>query len=167
MVSAYTAAVVIAAALSLAAAGIHFAVIREHLEIDVGEGVFFFGIAVFQVIWAQLYLLRDSHRAAQVGALVNAVVVLIWFVSRTVGLPYGPTPWVPEGIGLTDLLATSFEIGLIGLLLPRLLPERFAGWLSGELPMQKAVVLAGFTVIAVTLMAGVALMPQAFEVLAF
>jgi hypothetical protein len=167
MVSIFAPVAIIAAALSLAAAGIHFSVIQEHLEVDVAEGVFFFGIGVFQVIWAQVYLLRDSSRVAQVGALVNAAVVVLWVVSRTIGLPYGPTPWVPEGIGLVDLFATSFEIGLIGVLLPRALPQRFAGWLSGELPMQKAVVLAGFTIIALTVLTAVALLPGAFEVFAF
>ena len=165
MVSAYAPVAVIAAGLSLAAAGIHFAVISEHLERDVAEGVFFFGIGAFQAIWAQAYLLRDSRRVAQVGAVVNATVILIWVVSRTVGLPFGPTPGVPEGIGFADLLATSFEIGLIGLLLPRLLPHRFSGWLATELPAQKAFVLAGFSVAAVLVLTGVALLPEAVELL--
>jgi hypothetical protein len=167
MVSVFAPVAIIAAALSLAAAGIHFAVIQEHLDVDVGEGVFFFGIGVFQLIWAQAYLLRDDRRIAVAGAAVNAAVVVLWAVSRTVGLPFGPTPGVPESIGLVDLLATAFEIGLVGLLLPRVLPDRFAGWLSTELPMQKAVVLAGFTVVAVTLLTGVALLPQAFALFAF
>jgi hypothetical protein len=167
MVSAYAPVAVIAAALSLAAAGIHFAVISDHLEWDVAAGVAMFGVGVFQAIWAQLYLLRESRRVAQVAALVNAMVVVTWVVSRTVGLPIGQTPWVPEAVGLADLLATSFEIGLIGLLLPRLLPERFAGWLSTELPAQKAFVLAGFTVITLVVLAGVALLPDAIEFLEF
>src|SRR5687768_16697666 len=47
----------IAAALSLGAAAIHFAVIAEHLALDLGFGLFFIGLAWFQVIWAQVYLL--------------------------------------------------------------------------------------------------------------
>jgi hypothetical protein len=167
MVSAYAPIAVIAAGLSLAAAGIHFAVISEHLEVDVAEGVFFFGIGAFQAIWAQAYLLRDSRRVAQVAAVVNVAVVAIWIVSRTVGLPIGATPWVPEPVGFADLLATSFEIGLVALLLPRLVPGRFANWLSTDVPAQKAFVLAGFSVVAVVLLTSVALLPQAFEILAF
>lgn len=167
MVSAYAPVAVIAAALSVAAAGIHFAVIQSHLEEDISQGVFFFGVGVFQAIWAQAYLMRDSRRLAQLAALVNAAVVATWVVSRTVGLPIGATPWVPETVGFADLLATSFEIGLIGLLLPRLLPGRFASWLSGELPVQKAFVLASFTIVTLTLLTGVALLPEAFEFLAF
>jgi hypothetical protein len=167
MVSAYAPVAVIAAALSLAAAGIHFAVIESHLEEDVAEGVFFFGLAVFQAIWAQLYILRDNQRLAAVGALVSLGVVAMWLVSRTVGLPIGPTPWVAYGVGMADLLATSFEIGLMGVLLPRMLPERFGGWLSAELPAQKAFVLAAFTVVTVTVLSGVALLPGAFEALEF
>jgi hypothetical protein len=167
MVSAYAPVAVIAAALSLAAAGIHFAVITEHLEYDVAAGVAMFGVGVFQAIWAQAYLLRDSRRLAQVAAVVSVAVVAVWVVSRTIGLPLGATPWVPESVGIADLLATSFEIGLIGLLLPRLLPERFAGWLKTELPAQKAFVLAGFTIVAVTVLTGVALLPEAIEFLEF
>lgn len=167
MVSVYGPVAVIAAALSIAAAGIHFAVISEHLERDVGEGVFFFGIGVFQAIWAQAYLLRDDRRLTLVGAAVNVAVAIVWLVSRTVGLPFGATPGVPEAIGLPDLLATSFEISLVGLLVPRLLPRRFPGWLSGELPVQKAFVLAGFTIIALTVLTAVALIPEAFAGLAF
>src|SRR5574340_619508 len=47
---------IIAAMLSLAAAGIHFAVISEHLEEDVLFGVLFFGLGWLQLIWAQIYL---------------------------------------------------------------------------------------------------------------
>ncbi|MEP7158396.1 MAG: hypothetical protein ABI797_03140, partial [Chloroflexota bacterium] len=61
MVGAYVPVVVISAALSLAAASIHFAALKEHLEFDVAAGVAMFGVGVFQAIWAQAYLLRDSR----------------------------------------------------------------------------------------------------------
>ncbi|HLB44750.1 MAG TPA: hypothetical protein VJK49_05125 [Candidatus Limnocylindrales bacterium] len=158
---------VIAAALSLAAAGIHFAVIQEHLEVDLAEGLFFFGLGWFQLIWAQVYLLRAHPRVAAVAVWVNVAVVLTWFVSRTIGLPLGAQPWVPEPVGLADLLATSFEVGLIGLLLPSLAPERFARVVHAQLPVQKAFVLAAFMIVTVSLLTGLALVPGAFELLSF
>ena len=163
----HTPLAVIAAVLSLAAAGIHFAVISDHLEVDVSEGVFFFGIAWFQLVWAQVYLLRQSRSVAQVAVVVNVVVVAIWVVSRTVGLPIGATPWVPEPAGFADVLATSFEIGIIGLLLPTLFRERFSNALNEQMPMQKAFVLTAFMVVAVGLLTAMALVSPAFEFLAF
>ena len=158
---------VIAAVLSLASAGIHFAVITDHLEIDVAEGVFFFGLAWFQLAWAQVYLLRPGRSVATLAVVVNAVVIGVWAMSRTTGLPIGSQPWVPERIGLADLLATSFELGVIGLLLPTLFRERFARALDSQLPIQKAFVLAAFMLVTVVLLTARALVPPAFQFLAF
>ena len=88
-------------------------------------------------------------------------------MSRTVGLPIGNQPWVPEQVGFADILATSFEIGIIGLLLPTLLGQRFSRALSEQMPIQKAFVLAAFMVVAVGLLTAMALVPPAFEFLAF
>lgn len=167
MVSVYTPVAIIGATLSLAAAGIHFAVIEEHLEESAAEGVFFFALGAFQAIWAQFFLLRDDRRIAFVGGAVNAAVIGIWVVSRTIGLPFGTTPGTPEPVGLPDLMATSFELVLIGLLLPRLMPARFGHWFHGELPAQKAFVLAAFSIVTLTLLTAVALVPGAFEPFSF
>jgi hypothetical protein len=158
---------VIAAVLSLASAGIHFAVISDHLEVDVAEGVFFFGLAWFQLVWAQVYLLRPGPSVARLAVVVNAIVIGIWVMSRTTGLPIGSQPWLAEQIGFADLLATSSELGVIGLLLPTLLREPFARALDSQLPIQKAFVLAAFIFVAVGLLTAMALMPPAFEFLAF
>jgi hypothetical protein len=158
---------VIAAALSLAAAGIHFAVITEHLEEYVLFGVLFFALAWFQLMWAQIYLVWPRPSVATLGIVVNLGAVLVWAMSRTTGLPIGPQPWVPEQLGFADLLASSFEIGIIGLLLPTLLRDRFGQVLDAQMPVQKAFVLASFMVIAVGLLTAMALVPPAFEFLAF
>jgi hypothetical protein len=158
---------VIAAALSLAAAGIHFAVITEHLEEYVLFGVLFFALACFQLIWAQIYLVWPRPTVAALGIVVNLGAVLVWATSRTIGLPIGPQPWVPEQLGFADLLASSFEIGIMGLLLPTLMRDRFGRVLDAQMPVQKAFVLASFMVIAVGLLTAIALLPPAFEFLSF
>jgi hypothetical protein len=99
--------------------------------------------------------------------LVNVGAVLVWATSRTIGLPIGPEAGLPEPVGFPDLLASSFEIGIVGLMLPTLLGERFARSLSAEMPIQKAFVLSAFMVIAVGLLTAMALVPPAFEFLAF
>ena len=152
-----TAAAVVAT-VSLGAAAIHFSVIQEHLAQDYAFGVFFIGIAWFQAIWAQVYLLRRSYLLAGIGAIVNVAVVGIWVVSRTTGLPFGPTPWVPEAVGPLDMFATGFEIALIGVLLPTLLPSRWPKFATERMPFERAFVLATFSVLTVIVMASWALL---------
>ena len=166
-VAVHTPLAVIAAVLSLAAAGIHFAVLGEHLEQYVLFGVLFFALGWFQLIWAQIYLVWPRRSVAAVAVVVNLGAILVWAASRTVGLPIGPEAWIPEQIGFPDLLATSFEIGIIGLMLPTLLGERFARALGEQMPVQKAFVIAAFMVVAVGLLTAMALVPPAFEFLAF
>ena len=158
---------IIAAALSLAAAGIHFAVISEHLEEDVLFGVLFFALGWFQLVWAQVYLIWPRRSVALLAIAINLGAVLVWIVSRTVGLPIGPQAWVPEQVGFADLLASSFELGIIGLLIPTVIGERFATALASQMPVQKAFVLSAFMVVAVGLLTAMALVPPAFEFLAF
>ena len=112
-------------------------------------------------------MFQPGASTARVGVVVNAVVIVIWAMSRTTGLPIGSQPWVPEPVGFADLLATSFELGLIGLLLPTLFRERFAQALDSPLPIQRAFVLAAFMFVAISLLTAIALVPPAFEFLAF
>ena len=166
-VALHTPLAIVAAVLSLAAAGIHFAVISEHLDEDVLFGVLFFALGWFQLIWAQVYLVWPRRSAAQLAVVINLGAVLVWVMSRTVGLPIGNQPWVPEQLGFPDLLASSLELGMIGLLLPTLFGERFSKMLNEQIPIQKAFVLSAFMVVAVGLLTAMALVPPAFDFLAF
>jgi hypothetical protein len=38
--------------------------------------------------------------------------VLLWIVSRTVGLPIGPERWTPESVGAIDSIASADELVL-------------------------------------------------------
>jgi hypothetical protein len=148
----------IAAGLSLGAAAIHFAAIADHLALDLGFGLFFVGLAWFQAIWAQVYVLVRSAAVAWAGALVNAIVIVVWIASRTTGLPFGPTPWVAESVGSLDLFATLFEAALIGVLLPTLAPRRLSSLAARSLGREQAFVLGAFCVLTIALLATVALL---------
>jgi hypothetical protein len=148
--------IAIAASLSLGAAAIHFAAIESHFDEFAPYGFAFIGLAWFQAIWAQVYLLRPGRRAALIGAAVNVGVVGVWLISRAVGLPFGPEAGVPQAVGFPDLLATSFEMVLIGVLGTALLPASERRLALREMPIQKAFVLATFatgTVVAMTILA--------------
>jgi hypothetical protein len=47
------------------------------------------------------------------SAAVSVVVAGVWAVSRTVGVPFGPGAGTAEAIGLSDVVATVYEIGAV------------------------------------------------------
>ena len=98
-----------------AAAAIHLGVVREHLAESVLFGWFFLGLALAQaLIAARLVLVPLPSRLFFLGALsINAAAIAIWAVSRSTGLPLGPTPWVPEPTGVLDVLASVYEAAFV------------------------------------------------------
>ena len=147
----------VAATLSTGAAAIHFAVVSEHMAEFAPFGLAFVAVAWFQVTWAQVYLLRPGPLAALGGALVSASVAAIWLLSRTFGLPVGPTPWVTEPVGTLDLFATAFEVSLIAVVLPVVLPSRWPTFSGQRISLERAFVLATFCLLTVTLLTTFAL----------
>jgi len=112
-----------AAILSCAAALIHAAVIPSHFEEYWGFGTFFVVVAILQLVWAELVRRGNPDRRILVaGAFGNLAVALIWLVSRTAGLPFGPGAGQAEGVGFQDVLATLDEIGIALLVGAILLP---------------------------------------------
>jgi hypothetical protein len=104
---------------SLAAGAIHAVVVPEHLEESLLFGAFFVATAIFQIAWAAM--LRDGRewdrRFLTVGVVANAALIVLWAVSRTVGVPVGPEPWMPEPKGVPDVTATVLELILIAVAL--------------------------------------------------
>lgn len=148
-------AILIAAvAASLGAAGIHFAVIEEHLAEYALFGYLFLALAWFQVLWAFSMFLRFTPVAAWLGVAVNAGAVAVWLMARTTGLPIGPDPWQPEAIGALDVAASVLELVIVACMLVLIEPRSRAmvtavrvryGWL--------VMVLSGAVVIAITTLA--------------
>lgn len=110
------------ATLSLGVGLIHAAVVSDHFAEDTLSGLFFVMVAVFQIAWAVMFASRPQARLAALGLLVNGLVVGAWLLTRTVGLPFGAHPGIPEPIATPDLLATIFELfilaGTAALVLP-------------------------------------------------
>jgi hypothetical protein len=101
------------ALLSGAAAIIHFAVIGQHLREFWLFGALFAVAALAQLAWALLAVARPSQRVWVVGAVGNAVVIVVWIVSRTVGLPVGAEAGHAEPVGFADALSTTWEVLLV------------------------------------------------------
>lgn len=101
------------AALSMAAAAIHFAVMGEHFAEYVAFGVFFSVVAWSQALWAVGLIVLPSRRLLLVGLVGNALVILVWLSSRTTGLPIGPEAGAPEAAAFVDVLSTILEVAIV------------------------------------------------------
>ena len=98
---------------SFAAAAIHFAVTGDHFQEGVAFGLFFAALAWAQLLWAVGILLAPSRLLLLAGLAGNLAVVVIWAVSRTVGLPLGPEAGTAEPVGVADVAATILELLIV------------------------------------------------------
>jgi hypothetical protein len=130
----------VAAAAAAGAALVHFAVAPEHFREWWGFGTFFVLCGEAQLGWAFLARRRPGPLALSTGLAGSLLLVALWLVSRTVGLPLGPEPGVPEAAGTADVVAVSLEL-VTALACGRMLvagPGRFAR----ALPVRAATGLA-------------------------
>jgi hypothetical protein len=110
-------ALVIVALLSAGAAAIHAAVIEPHLREWWLYGAFFAVAAALQLMWAIVILRRPSRPLLIAAAVGNAALILLWLITRIIGLPVGPEPWTRESFGMLDVVAAIFEAGLVATVL--------------------------------------------------
>jgi hypothetical protein len=99
-----------AALLTLGAGLIHLTVAPEQLREYVPFGLFFLAVGSAQIVLAVELAMRPTRRLALLLTAGTILIVILWFASRTVGLPIGPTPGQPEDIGLTDVICQVMEI---------------------------------------------------------
>jgi hypothetical protein len=111
------------AILSVATAVIHFAVAGEHFQEYWLFGVFMLVTAWLQLLWAIVAVVRPSRLLLGSGAVLNAGVVAVYIVTRTIGDVVGPTPRDVEPLGYGDGLCTVLEalvvVGCAWLLISR------------------------------------------------
>lgn len=109
---------------SLAVGLIHLAVTSDHLAEDLAAGLFFVVLAIFQSAWGVFFARHPEPGPAAIGLALNGLVILLWLITRTVGLPFGSHPGVPEPMAVADVFATGFEAFIVGgtamLAIPRL-----------------------------------------------
>ena len=116
--------------LSLGAAVLHFAYSPSHLAEYWLYGVFFVGLAWSQLLWAIGMLFRPRRWLLTFGIAANSTVIVVWVLSRTVGVWVGPNATVSEAATYPDVLSTALEalivVGAIVLVLhPNALTWRF------------------------------------------
>ena len=144
---------VLLAMASLGAAVLHAAFAPGHFDADWAHGLFFASVAWGQLLLA-IGLVAIQRRWVYALGLLNVVVIITWIVSRTSGLPFGPSSGVTEEVGTPDLVATGLEavvvLGCAGLLfrLRRGRPvqvETGTRWLLGAAVFGAALVAASST----------------------
>ncbi|MEY2514141.1 MAG: hypothetical protein QOJ89_1499 [bacterium] len=106
--------VILAAVLVLASSLIHAAMIAPHFDEYWLFGTCFALAAVGQALWvARVYSDRLNRRLLLAGAAGNAALVVVWALSRTVGMPLGPRPWQAEAVSWVDVLSTLDELSAV------------------------------------------------------
>jgi hypothetical protein len=101
------------ALLSAASGAIHSAVSVEHFQEAFIYGAFFLAASTAQAAWAALLVYRPTRTLLIAGAVGNAATIILWTLTRTVGLPFGPQPWQPETIGTLDVTSTLLELAIV------------------------------------------------------
>ena len=112
----------------------HGLVTQEHFQEWWGYGVFFlataicligFGLALITDAIDPRYMPGDVNHLRRlmyaVGAAGNISILVLYLVTRTAGIPFGPGSGAVESVGLIDLVAKAAELlataGLVVLLL--------------------------------------------------
>lgn len=104
----------VTAAVSVAAAVIHFGFAPARLAQDWAHGTFLFTVAWFQLAWAVVAYRRGTPLVLLTGAVVNALVIAVWAVSRTVGLPYGAgADGQADAVAFAEVAATVLEGAIV------------------------------------------------------
>lgn len=117
----------VAGLLAVAAAGIHFGVMGEHAGVSWSHGLFFAVTAWVQLAFAAWIVLRPTRTAAWFGIALNAAVIAVWAVDRTVGIGIGGDG-TAASVGFVDSLSALVEVGIVvacvGLLSPSVSTQR-------------------------------------------
>ena len=148
--------VLLLVSLSAAAGLIHGKALVDHAAHYWLFAVFFGVLTYAQVLWAILVYRRpDDRRWLMPAAAGSLVVVAIWLVSRSVGLPIGPWAGRPEPLAITDITATLIELLLVALIVAMLRPQgRVAArlcWLDGANCLRLGSMLIALSLLAVLL----------------
>lgn len=136
-----------------ACAVVHFGMVPIHAGQSTVEGAAFAVVGWTQAVAAALVWRNGPGRwGLRAIVALNAVVVAVWLLSRTVGLPVG-TPG-PQAIGAADALATALEMGVVVGARRLLRAQAPARWARGVDPTLPFVLFVGLAAVSLTQSAG-------------
>ena len=76
-------------------------------------GLFFAAVALFQLIWARVVLVRTTIPVLTAGIMLNLGAIALWALSRTAGAPFGPNAGEAEVVQAADLCALLLQIYVV------------------------------------------------------
>jgi hypothetical protein len=101
------------ATFSAAAGLIHLAAAFSHFDVSGLHSAFFVGTGVAQLAGAALFFYRPRSWVFASTAVGNSLILAIWAMSRTTGIPLEPESWTPEPVGIADAVASALELALV------------------------------------------------------
>src|SRR5262245_7103626 len=93
----------------IASSVVHLAMVPEYFKAWTVGGIFMLALAAAQVAVAAGVIVR-AREAVVLAAIVTIAPALLWVVSRTIGLPFGPESGFPHALGLADGAAVVLEL---------------------------------------------------------
>jgi hypothetical protein len=115
--------VLLIAGLAWAAGLIHLQAAIDHADESRLYAVLFVLLAVAQAGWGVALCRHPARSLLRAGVAGSLGVVVVWVLSRTVGLPVGPDLGNPEAPGPLDVIATADELVIALMLLLELFPR--------------------------------------------
>jgi hypothetical protein len=103
----------IIAVLSVVPAAIHVWVAPAHFAEWWGYGTFFVAAAAGELAFLGLLAWRPSRGLVLLGIFGSLETVLMYLVSRTAGIPFGPAAGEVEGVEILGITATLAEAALV------------------------------------------------------
>lgn len=107
-----------------AAAGLHVAAARSHVDGGRGTVAFFVAVAIGQLVASLAIRRTPTDRRLRLAAAGGTLaLVALWLASRTVGVPIGEHAGRPEAVSLLDTVTVAVELAaaaaLLGVRAPR------------------------------------------------
>ena len=135
---------------SMSAALIHFAVIQQHLADYWVYGWFFVVVATGQLAWALLAVIRPAKLLLVAGVVGNALVAVVWVVTRAYGSLVGPEATDRAAVGFGDITSTLLQVAIVvGCLAALVWPPIVAAGSSRRGEVVSMVLALGLTLLTV------------------
>ena len=103
------------ATLTAGAGVIHLVMAPIHAGSSGIEAAGFALVGWLQLALAAFLLVRPTRAVLAVTAAANLTFILVWAVSRTVGLPFGHDAGVADSVGAADLTTVALEVAAFAL----------------------------------------------------
>jgi hypothetical protein len=81
----------------------------DHFAESLWYGSFFLVAAAGQLAFVALVLLRPTRGIVRTGVIASLLVIALWLVTRTIGVPVGPDQGETEPYGLLDAISSAAE----------------------------------------------------------